>query len=319
MNGNGIKFSTIPSSIVKIGSNAFANCALPNEITFEGTPEILESGIFLECDNISAIYVPWEKGDIANAPWGAKNAIVYYNGVPDFGGRPNENTLIFNMPLNSTSKLHETISDTDMTNNGNGSVVYAMTGGGDHKYACIPYSKDATVSFQIAYNGFNTTDPTAANYVDVSGSFTLAGWIEVTNAANSTWYTFMSLGDYSGDKNSVKPANNGGKLKVLNLMTKYGGKLGGGSEDTNIGIDYNAPSGSFTKTNTYSTYHWYLMVLTYDAINRILTLYMNRTVNNVESMQMIGSIPNMILSIDPSTDLTLYLGFLKNKRQFNKR
>jgi len=99
-------------------------------------------------------------------------------------------------------------------------------------------------------------------------------------------------------------------------MTKYSSKLGGGSENTNIGIDSNEATGSFAKTNTFTRSHWYLMVVTYDAVTKDLKLYMNRTVNNVEQMTLIGTVANKTLDISPSTDLVLYLGFLKGKRQF---
>lgn len=75
------RISTIPASITRIDDYAFQDVRQP-VITFEGTPASLSSTGFHASPNITDIYVPWSEGEVANAPWGARNATIHYNYTP---------------------------------------------------------------------------------------------------------------------------------------------------------------------------------------------------------------------------------------------
>ena len=61
-----------------MSENAFASCGGLTSITFLGTPTTIDANAFEGCTNLKDIYVPWAKGGIAGAPWGATNATVHY-------------------------------------------------------------------------------------------------------------------------------------------------------------------------------------------------------------------------------------------------
>lgn len=199
-----------------------------------------------------------------------------------------------------------------------GTLSYTTVG--DRDCVSTPYSADKTTSFQVIYSGFNTSDPTSSNFVDVSGSFTLAGWIRPKTSSVSNWYTFMSLGDYSGSVAKVLDETTGiTTIKVLNLMIMNSNRIGGGSESINLGVNNEyAATGDYAYNNTYSQNVWQLLVLTYDAPTKTIDIWMNKG-EDATSMTHIAHAENIQLSIDPSTDLTLYLGFIKNKRQFRSQ
>lgn len=73
-------FDTIPAGVRYIGSCAFSQCDSLEDITFLGTPEYIDENAFASCRGIASIKVPWSKGEVAGAPWGAVNATVVYNG-----------------------------------------------------------------------------------------------------------------------------------------------------------------------------------------------------------------------------------------------
>lgn len=68
-----------PSSIQRIESNVFNACTGLTSITFDGTPTYLSNICFNGCANITTINVPWDEGEVENAPWGATNATINYN------------------------------------------------------------------------------------------------------------------------------------------------------------------------------------------------------------------------------------------------
>lgn len=317
-----LSLTSLPSGLNEIGDYAFYNCTSLSSLVFDSTPTTISQYAFNGCSNLTSISVPWTSGLVNGAPWGAVNATITYTGQvepepepepEDDPNKPDDSKLFFHMPFTSSSQLHENISDINMTNKGSGSLTYQTVGGRD--CASTPFTSNTTVSFQIEYAGFNTTDPTASAYVDVSGSFTLAGWIRPKTASVSTWYTFLSIGDYSG---TVTKTTDGGitVMKVLNLMIMNSNKIGAGSEGVNIGINTDHPaSGTYASSNTVSKDTWYFIVLTYDATNKTADVWMNRTAN-ASSMTHIATAQNLELRIDPSTDLKIYLGYVKNKRQF---
>lgn len=72
----------IPETILVIGEKAFINCSNLEKITFKHTtqlPSMNNSDIFLGCDKLIEINVPWKKGEVAYAPWGATNTTINYN------------------------------------------------------------------------------------------------------------------------------------------------------------------------------------------------------------------------------------------------
>ena len=77
-----LALTSLPSGITSIGDYAFFNCTNLTSITFEGTPITISSKAFNGCINLTTINVPWAEGEVANAPWGAANAIINYNHIP---------------------------------------------------------------------------------------------------------------------------------------------------------------------------------------------------------------------------------------------
>ena len=75
-----LAISSLPSTLSgSIGSNAFKNCTGLASIEFNSVLEVAATA-FSGCTNLLDIYVPWNEGDVANAPWGATNATVHYLG-----------------------------------------------------------------------------------------------------------------------------------------------------------------------------------------------------------------------------------------------
>ena len=69
--------ATMPASLKHIGNYAFGSVKL-YEISFWSKPDYISPTAFAGCPTIS-IYVPWAEGEVANAPWGATGARIYYN------------------------------------------------------------------------------------------------------------------------------------------------------------------------------------------------------------------------------------------------
>ena len=81
-NCSNISLTSLPSGLTSIGTMAFYRCTNLTSITFEGTPTTIANNAFSNCTNLATINVPWPKGKVANAPWGATNATINYNYVP---------------------------------------------------------------------------------------------------------------------------------------------------------------------------------------------------------------------------------------------
>ena len=61
---------TIPSTVTFVGNQAFYNCTALTSVTFSGTtPPTFGTGIFNNCANLSAIYVPQASVDAYKAAW----------------------------------------------------------------------------------------------------------------------------------------------------------------------------------------------------------------------------------------------------------
>ena len=74
-----LALTELPSGLTSIGSNAFYSCTGLTTITFKGKPKTIASNAFRGCTNLTEIRVPWASGEVANAPWGAKNASILYS------------------------------------------------------------------------------------------------------------------------------------------------------------------------------------------------------------------------------------------------
>ena len=71
----------VPGSVKRIESHAFKDCHGLTEITFEGTPDSISDNAFYGCVGLQTINVPWSKGAVEGAPWGADGATVNHDYV----------------------------------------------------------------------------------------------------------------------------------------------------------------------------------------------------------------------------------------------
>lgn len=74
-----LALTSLPEGITSIGDYAFMDCWNLTSITFKGTPTTIYPDAFYGCKNLTDIKVPWAKGAVSGAPWGAKNATITYN------------------------------------------------------------------------------------------------------------------------------------------------------------------------------------------------------------------------------------------------
>ena len=74
-----LALTSLPSGITDIGAYSFRDCTGLTSITFHGKPRAITANAFNGCTNLKTINVPWASGEVANAPWGAKNATINYN------------------------------------------------------------------------------------------------------------------------------------------------------------------------------------------------------------------------------------------------
>lgn len=73
----------IPKNVNIIQRYAFGSCSNLNSVTFKGKPSSLFFDVFIGCDNLKTINVPWAEGEVADAPWSAFNATINYNYTED--------------------------------------------------------------------------------------------------------------------------------------------------------------------------------------------------------------------------------------------
>ena len=78
-----LTLTELPSSITEIGNNVFKDCTQITTLTFKGTPSSngMSSWTFEDCPNLTTLNVPWSRGKVNWAPWGATNATINYNYV----------------------------------------------------------------------------------------------------------------------------------------------------------------------------------------------------------------------------------------------
>ncbi len=70
---------TLPKSVISVTNLAIFNNIGLKTITFEGTPEKIESSAIMSCINLETINCPWPEGAVAGAPWGGNSAQINYN------------------------------------------------------------------------------------------------------------------------------------------------------------------------------------------------------------------------------------------------
>ncbi|MCI5678722.1 MAG: leucine-rich repeat domain-containing protein [Bacteroidales bacterium] len=78
-NCTSLALTTLPEGLTSIIERAFYNCTSLEKLTFKGTPTTIRIDAFKGCTNLTTINVPWAEGAVANAPWGATNAVINYN------------------------------------------------------------------------------------------------------------------------------------------------------------------------------------------------------------------------------------------------
>ena len=73
-------YVTIPATITDVDSTLIPEVATLTTVEFLGTPTSITADAFSANDaTITSILVPWSNGDVANAPWGATNAVITYD------------------------------------------------------------------------------------------------------------------------------------------------------------------------------------------------------------------------------------------------
>lgn len=77
---------TLPGTVNAVRAMAFYGCTGLTTVTFTKGDKTIPTGtmaadIFSGCTALTDIYVYWEEGQVANAPWGATNATIHYNHV----------------------------------------------------------------------------------------------------------------------------------------------------------------------------------------------------------------------------------------------
>ncbi|MBQ9685945.1 MAG: leucine-rich repeat protein [Oscillospiraceae bacterium] len=69
----------IPQSVIRLKNYTFRNCTGLKRVYFMGKPtDALYAQMFSGCTNLSDIYVAWNYGEKASAPWSAANATIHY-------------------------------------------------------------------------------------------------------------------------------------------------------------------------------------------------------------------------------------------------
>ena len=69
---------TFGPNVEQFGSNMINGCKALEKITITSIPTKINAQAFTSCPTLTDIYVPWEEGAVANAPWGATDATIHY-------------------------------------------------------------------------------------------------------------------------------------------------------------------------------------------------------------------------------------------------
>jgi len=77
--GCGMSEVVIPDSVQNVRMYSFSVCNNLTTVTFGSGITSIHAQTFDNSPNLRTINVPWAEGEVANAPWGAKNATINYN------------------------------------------------------------------------------------------------------------------------------------------------------------------------------------------------------------------------------------------------
>lgn len=69
----------LPNKLKEIGEYAFCNYRALKSINIPASVNTIASNAFVECDNLTIIYISKPKGTIQNGPWGAVNAKIVWD------------------------------------------------------------------------------------------------------------------------------------------------------------------------------------------------------------------------------------------------
>ena len=75
-----LKNIELPDSLEYIADTCFYNCTSLTEITIPSSVEFIASDAFYNCPNLTTIIVNQSEDSIEEAPWGAENATIVWNG-----------------------------------------------------------------------------------------------------------------------------------------------------------------------------------------------------------------------------------------------
>lgn len=205
-----IVISEIPKTVKVIGSSAFASCNSMTNLTFKGVPTSIANNAL--ATTITTINVPWSEGEVANAPWGAKNATIIY----DYGKEPeppaegDSRTWVFNDTITGSisANVNFTIGDlterTQISGDGEWLTVWSPNGNIDGEMQYVIADGEWTDE------KFKTITFTDDTYKDNATFYT---WLQ----ANATQQG--SSGDDSGDTNTFTFTINGTTYTAVEGMT----------------------------------------------------------------------------------------------------
>lgn len=71
-----------------LGAGTFQDCTQITELKFPFKISTILGNAFNGCTNVTDVFCPWGESEVANAPWGMKNAQIHYNTTYDENGNP---------------------------------------------------------------------------------------------------------------------------------------------------------------------------------------------------------------------------------------
>lgn len=78
--GTALKSINIPNSVIEIGDNSFNQCKSLETVEIGSGISKIWSTAFTGCTALKTIVINKPQGSVSDAPWGATNATVVWNG-----------------------------------------------------------------------------------------------------------------------------------------------------------------------------------------------------------------------------------------------
>ena len=78
-NCQNVSISVIPSPVMTLDTMCLRGCNAMTTVRFLGKPDLIKSDSFYLDKNVRDVYVPWNSGEVDNAPWGMTNVTIHYN------------------------------------------------------------------------------------------------------------------------------------------------------------------------------------------------------------------------------------------------